>query len=201
MSKLGWIVAGAILGVTLGLGGAYAYLDQAYTYQGVLIDPPVHAPDFRLTDQNGNLYQLSSRAGKVALIFFGYTYCPDVCPITLSEYKKIKASLGERAKDVDFVFITVDPERDTQGRLQIYLQNFDPEFIGLTGTETQLAAVWSDYGVYQQRQPGESDLGYLVDHSARIYAIDPHGQWKLNYPFGMEPERVSQDVAHLLREK
>ncbi|OQY89614.1 MAG: hypothetical protein B6D39_09490 [Anaerolineae bacterium UTCFX2] len=201
MSKLGLIVAGAILGIALGLGGTYYYLDRQYTYQGVLINPPAHAPDFRLTDQNGNPYQLSSRTGKVVLIFFGYTYCPDVCPVTLSEYKQIKASLGAQSADVDFVLITVDPERDTPERLRTYLENFDPAFIGLSGTETQLEAVWSNYGVYRQRQPGESALGYLVDHSARIYAIDPHGQWRLNYPFGMEPERVSQDVAHLLREK
>lgn len=201
MSKLGLVVAGVFLGVALSLGGAYLYLDQNYSYQGVMIDPPAQAPDFRLNDQNGDPYQLSSRTGKVVLVFFGYTNCPDVCPITLSEYKRIKAILGTQAADVDFVYITVDPERDTQERMRIYLENFDPAFIGLTGTNAQLEAVWKDYGVYQQRQQSESALGYLVDHSARIYAIDTNGHWKLNYPFGMEPEHIAKDVAHLLREK
>jgi len=199
MSKLGLIVAGVLVGVALSLVGAYLYFDQHYTYQGVLINPPAPAPDFRLTDQNGDPYQLSSRTGKVVLLFFGYTYCPDVCPITLSEYKKIKADLGDRAGEVDFVYITVDPARDTQERVRLYLQNFDPAFTGLTGSEAELQTVWEEYGVYRQPQPGEGGANYLVDHSARIYAIDPQGRWRLNYPFGMEPERIAQDITHLLR--
>jgi protein SCO1/2 len=201
MSKLGLIVAGVILGVVFSLGGAWWYFEQNYTYQGVLIDPPAQAPDFALTDQNGYVFQLSQQTGNVVLIFFGYTNCPDVCPITLSEYKQIKAALGERANNVSFVYITVDPERDTQERIREYLQNFDPAFIGLTGTEAELEPVWDSYGVYHLRQESESAAGYLIDHSARIYAIDPQGHWRLNYPFGMEPDRIAQDVAHLLKDQ
>lgn len=201
MIKLGLIVAGVIVGVALSLGGALWYMDQNYAFHGVLIDPPAPAPDFTLTDQFGNPYVLRAQQGKVVLIFFGYTYCPDVCPITLSEYKKIKAQLGKQAEHVQFVYITVDPERDTSERMRIYLENFDPSFVGLTGESQDLEKVWNDYGVYQQRQDSGSAAGYLIDHSARIYAIDKEGRWRLNYPFGMEPERIAQDVLHLIKQK
>jgi len=170
------------------------------TYHGVRIDPPAPAPNFTLTDQQGDLFTLQDQQGKVVLIFFGYTHCPDVCPITLSEYKRIKAILGKRAEDVRFVYITVDPERDTPERMRVYLQNFDPEFIGLTGSRQELELVWQKYGVYQQRQDTGSAAGYLIDHSARIYAIDKMGNWILNYPYGMEPERIAQDVTQLLKQ-
>lgn len=201
MSKLGLILVGAAVGMALVLGSAWWILEKNYTYQGVLIDPPAPAADFILTDQAGKRYQLSQQHGKVALIFFGYTNCPDVCPITLSEFKRIKTILGERAGEVQFIYVTVDPERDTPERIRAYLANFDPDFIGLTGSRSELESVWKSYGVYQQRQDPGSAAGYLVDHSARIYAIDPQGNWRLNYPFGMEPQKIAQDVAHLLRER
>jgi len=200
MSKTGLIFAGVLIGVMLSLGGGWWFLQKKYTYQGVLIDPPAHAPNFNLTDQHGDSFQLLDQQGKVVLIFFGYTHCPDVCPITLSEYKRVKAILGDQSENVQFVYITVDPERDTQERMRVYLQNFDPDFIGLTGSRPELELVWQKYGVYQQRQDTGSAAGYLIDHSARIYAIDKMGNWILNYPYGMEPDRIAQDVTHLLKQ-
>ncbi len=175
-------------------------MQSNYTYQGVLIDPPATAPDFSLTNQNGDLFRLHDQRGKVVLIFFGYTHCPDVCPITLSEYKRIKTILGEQSENVQFVYITVDPDRDTQERLQVYLENFDPGFIGLTGSQQELEPVWKKYGVYHQRQDTGSAAGYLIDHSARMYTIDKMGNWILNYPYGMEPDRIATDISHLLKQ-
>jgi protein SCO1/2 len=177
------------------------FYESSFAYQGVLIDPPALAPDISLVDQDGSPFHLDDQRGKFVLVFFGYTHCPDVCPITLSEFKQVKAALGERAGQVEFVFITVDPERDTPERIQGYLANFDPEFIGLTGTEQQLEEVWRAYGVYQERQDSGSAAGYLVDHSARTYLIDSQGQWRLNYPFGMGSEKMIRDVEHILKEK
>lgn len=199
MKRSGLLILGVVIGLAMILG-AWFIADQFYTYQGVLIDPPASAPDFSLVDQHGNPFTLSEQQGNVVLIFFGYTNCPDVCPVTLSEYKQIKSRLGENSEKVKFVFITVDPERDTQERMKLYIENFDQDFVALTADRPTLEAVWKDYGVYQERQDTGSAAGYLVDHTARTYAIDMQGKWRLNYPFGMEIEKIFQDVIHLLRE-
>lgn len=199
-SKLGILGVGVVIGLALAWF-AWRALAGTYTFQGSLIDPPVPAADFELTDQDGRPFRLSDQQGKVVLIFFGYTHCPDVCPITLSEYKQIKRQLGERAENVQFLFITVDPERDTPERLNAYVRNFDPDFIGLTGSQAELEAVWESYYVYQARVESGSAAGYLVDHTARVYAIDRQNNWRLTYPFGMEVSKIVKDVSFLLREK
>ena len=198
-SKLGIIGLGVVIGLLL-VFIIWQVAAQRYTFQGSLIEPPVPAQDFELTDQQGNTYRLSDQKGKVVLIFFGYTHCPDVCPVTLSEFKQIKAQLRDDAENVEFVFITVDPDRDTSEKLASYLVNFDPDFVGLTGETSDLVDVWGNYGVYQEKQESSSAAGYLVDHTARVYAIDINGNWRLTYPFGMEPEKMLQDVRHLIRE-
>ena len=199
MPKFGLLGIGVVFGLAIALAGWFS-LNQNYTYQGVLIDPPARAADFEINDQYGNPFRLSDQRGKLVLLFFGYTNCPDVCPITLAEFKQIKSQLGERSDRVHFVFITVDPERDTTEKIAAYLEHFDTEFIGLTGERETLEEIWQAYGVYQARINGSSAAGYLVDHTARTYAIDTHGNWRLNYPFGMETEKLYQDVLHLLEE-
>jgi protein SCO1/2 len=201
MQRFWYIGIGVVIGLAATLGAGWIFFDQNYTYQGVLIDPPAPAAEFELTDQNGELFTLSKQNDKIVLIFFGYTNCPDVCPVTLSEYKRIKKGLGDQAEDVRFVFITVDPERDNTERLKTYMENFDPSFIGLTGDQESLEVVWEDYGVYQEKREGGSASGYLVDHTARIYTIDKNGNWRLNYPFGMETSKVIDDLNHLLKEE
>ncbi len=120
-------------------------------------------------------FRLSDQKGQIVLLFFGYTHCPDVCPVTLSHFKQIKADLGDQADQVRFVFITVDPERDTADQLSQYLPNFDPDITGLTGSRQSLESVWKSYGVYQAKQEVGSAAGYLVDHTARTYLIDQQG--------------------------
>ena len=102
--------------------------------------------------------------------------------------------------DVRYIFITVDPERDTPEQLGLYLSNFDSTFLGLSGEESQLESVFTDYGVYAQKKDIGSAAGYLVDHTARTYAIDKNGNWRLTYPFGMEPEKIISDVRYMLSE-
>ena len=194
------IGVGGLLGVVFILVGWQA-LSRPYTFQGSLIDPPIEAADFELTDQNGQPFRLSDHQGKVVLIFYGYTNCPDVCPLTLSDFKLIKADLGEQADQVSFVFITVDPERDSQERLKVYLANFDPVFSGLTGSRSELESVWTAYGVYQAKQETGSAAGYLVDHTARTYAIDKQGNLRLTYPFEMERQAILDDVRYLVQEE
>jgi protein SCO1/2 len=190
---------GIVLGLAMMLVG-WRVLAQPYKYQGSLIDPPAPAADFQLTTQHGEVFRLSEQRGKIVLIFFGYTHCPDVCPVSLSEFKQIKNQLGDLADQVEFVFITVDPERDTAEYLGQYLANFDPTFIGLSGTPEQLEPVYKSYGVYHQKVETGSAAGYLVDHTARMYIIDAQGNWRLTYPFGMEVEKQVEDLVHLLRD-
>jgi protein SCO1/2 len=171
---------------------------RPYTFQGSLIDPPVAAPPFELTDVDGQQVRLSDLDGQVVIMFFGYTSCPDVCPVTLSDFLKIRSSLGKQAEGVSFVFVTVDPERDTPERMKKYLTNFDPEIIGLTGTREQLESVWSSYGVYEAKLDGGSEENYLVDHSSRTYIIDAEGNLLLTYLFGTENKVIAEDVRHLV---
>ena len=199
-SKIGFIAVGIVAGILLSIL-AWQALAASYTYQGSLIDPPVTVADFELSDQHGGRFRLSEHRGQVVLIFFGYTFCPDVCPVTISEFRQVKRLLGDKAADVRFVYITVDPERDTRQRMKAYLDNFDPSFIGLTGSFEELEEVWKQYGVFRQVQESGSAGGYLIDHTARIYAIDASGRLKLTFPFGMEVEKIARDVRQMLQER
>jgi protein SCO1/2 len=194
-----------LLGIAalIGLSVVFATLVYArpYVFHGSLIDPPLPAADFVLEDQNGQPFRLNDQAGEIVLIFFGYTNCPDVCPVTLSDFRNIKAQLGEQADRVQFVFITVDPERDTPEKIQAYLQNFDPAIIGLTGDRFELEPVWKAYGVYQAKVESASASGYLVDHTARVYVIDSGSNFRLTFPFGTPDQDMAADVTYLLREK
>jgi len=191
------------MAVFAGLIAMYLVLgtDREYTFQGSLIEPAVPAPQFELTDMNGNLFQLSQLEDQVVVMFFGYTSCPDVCPVTLTEFLQIRSKLGPAAEQVSFVFVTVDPERDTPERMRKYLTNFDPEIIGLTGERSDLEPVWADYGVYQARAEGSSDGNYLVDHSSRVYVIDRAGNLRLTYLFGTESELITEDIRHLVSQQ
>ncbi len=169
MSKYGLLLFGMLVGLTFTVGTGWVLLDRNYTYQGILIDPPADAADIQLKDQNGNLFRLSDQHGKIVLLFFGYTHCPDVCPITLYQYEQVKQQLGDKAQQVRFVFITVDPQRDTPDVMRAYMAKFDPSFTGLSGDKSSLEAIWKAYGVYAADVTKPSDLDTVIDHSARVY--------------------------------
>lgn len=179
------------------LGVGYLYLP--YTYKGTKIDPPVAIKDFTLINQQKESFELSSLYGHYTFIFFGYTHCPDVCPITLSEFKRIKEGLGKDADQVKFVFITVDPQRDTADVLQRHLSRFDPAFIGLSGSEDQLKLVWDAFGVYREKRDATNSDSYLIDHTARIYLLDKEGRLFMTYPYDMGWENILGDLQHMLR--
>jgi protein SCO1/2 len=190
-----------MVGIGLGLGlvfGMQGFL-RPYHYQGTLITPPYQAVDFKLTDQSGESYQLSNQRGKVTLLFFGYTHCTDICPATLAEFKQIRARLRNLAGETDFIFITVDPERDTPKVLKSYLANFDPAITGLTGTRDQLLPVWKSYGVYQQNQTSAVNLDASIDHSSYIYVIDRSGNVRETFSFGDPVSGMVKDVLQLLK--
>jgi protein SCO1/2 len=189
--------------VLIGLTAVVGTLVYArpHTFQGSLYEPPLPAADFALSDQHGQSFQLSQNQGDIVLMFFGYSNCPDVCPVTLSDFKKVKEELGQQADRVRFVFITTDPERDSPERLLEYLGYFDPGIIGLTGSRSELEKVWDAYGVYQAKVETGSVSGYTVDHTSRVYLIDSEGNFLMTFPFGTEARAMAGDVAELLKRK
>ena len=198
--KLGFMGIGLIAGLALVLA-AWSYVTANQPVSGVLIDPPARAADFTLTTGSGSQFNLGQQRGKVTLMFFGYTNCPDVCPVTLSDYRRIRQALGDLADQVNLVFITIDPERDSLERVAAYTANFDPAIVGLSGTEAELEPVWKAYGVYREKVETASAAGYLMDHSSRVYVIDRQGQLRLTFPFGLELEKMVGDIRRLLRNK
>lgn len=198
MTKQKIWLSGGLIGLLLILLGVWFVL-RPYTYRGTSIEPPLPMADFQLTDQHGADFRLSDLKGKLVLVFFGYTYCPDVCPITLATFRQVRANLTQQADKVRFVFITVDPQRDSPEVLAKHLQNFDAQFIGLTGEEEELAKVWKQFGAYREIRQVEGSQNYLVDHTARIYVLDADQNLILTYPYDIGARILLEDMRHLLK--
>ncbi len=172
---------------------------QPYQFKGAEHPADMPAEDFTLTTTEGQPFRLSDERGKIVLMFFGFTSCPDVCPTTLAEAKRIMNGLGDDVENVRFVFITVDPERDTQQRLGQYVAAFHPGIMGLSGTPEELQAVFDAYGIHVAKVPLEdSALGYTMEHTARIFLVDQEGRLRLSYAFGTPDEDILLDVQYLL---
>jgi protein SCO1/2 len=173
---------------------------KPYIYQGSTIDPASTAPGFTLSNADGSQFRLVDYRGKVVLLYFGYTFCPDVCPTTLYDLTRVKETLGEDGNNIVVAMITVDPERDTREMLFNYVTTFDPAFIGLSDDIENLESVWSAYGVYRKENDVDSSAGYLVDHTARVYVIDRLGNLRMTFPFGMTYQAMADDLEYLLAE-
>lgn len=165
-------------------------------YLGDVVDPPVQVQDFTLPSSTGEPMRLSDLNGQWRVMFIGYTRCPDFCPTTLAEYRRVKAMLGDDAEHVTFVYISVDGVRDTPEMLRTYLNNFDPEFIGFSGDDETLARIQPDYGFYYRRnlQTG-SQLLYTIDHSTRSYLVDPDGWLRTTFTYQTEPQTIARAIA------
>ena len=153
---------------------------------------------FELTNQHGGLTATEDLEGNVVLLFFGYTHCPDVCPATLARLKSVKKALGADAERFRAVFVSVDPQRDTPERLLEYVGFFDPEFIALTGTVDELAAVTKQFGAYFGVPDEQPEAGHFVDHSAYSYLIDPLGKVRALYAADDGWEQMLEGVRVLL---
>jgi protein SCO1 len=169
-----------------------------YNYHGFPMEPTKPVADFTLDGPNGKPVKLSDFRDKLTVLYFGYTYCPDVCPTTLAELAQGLKGLGRKADKVQVVMVTVDPERDTPEALAKYVANFDSRFIGLSGTPDQIAAAATPLGIYYQKHDGTAATGYLVDHTASVAVIDQNGYLRLVFPFGTSGEDIASDLAHLL---
>ncbi|MCU0466615.1 MAG: copper chaperone PCu(A)C [Anaerolineae bacterium] len=166
---------------------AWAAID-AGTYIGQVVDPPIRVQDFTLPGVGVSEVSLSDSAGTWRMLFFGYMRCPDFCPLTLVDYRDIKALLGDVAEDVTFVFVSVDAARDTPDVLRDYLTRFDPDFIGFSADDATLSRIQPDYGFYYARQMGEGQQAvYSIDHSTRSYLVDPSGVLRASFAYHIDP--------------
>ncbi len=159
-----------------------------------VFDPPRLAPDFVLQSSQGGELNFKQTRGKLVVLEFGFTHCTAVCPITLANLVQVRKKLGELAEDVQVVYVTVDPAQDTPARLREYLAVFDPTFIGVTGTEAQLAEVQKQYGIFATKAVGKE-----VHHSSYIYLIDTSGYLRALVPFGKSADDIAHDIKILLQ--
>jgi protein SCO1/2 len=179
--------------VTLAAAAAWIAWDAAHP------DRPAIGGSFALVDQNGQPFSSDRLKGKPSLIYFGYTYCPDVCPTSLLLMENAVAQLGpDAAQKVNLVFITVDPERDTPQLLKGYVENFGPTFIGLTGSPQQVADAARAYRVYYQKVPGKDGGPYLMDHSSIVYVLDRNGRFVTHFTHEAKAEAMAAAVKKLL---
>jgi protein SCO1 len=182
----------------LALFGCHSAASGPTTFTGtVLGESP--APEIKLTDQDGRPFTLSSRKGHEVVLFFGYTHCPDECPLTMSHLAQIVHQMPAAQRDrVQVVFVTVDPKRDNPATLRKYLRAFDPSFVGLTGTQKDVDATVKAYHVWVARLPKDKQGGYREAHESAVYLIDPEGRLRLLHGWQDPPANLATDMQRLL---
>ncbi len=181
-----------IIGILV-VATAVIYLTQKHSLLGAIINPPAPTAEINLTDSNGKPFALSDQRGKVVLLYFGYTNCPDECPLTMAHIKQAFDILGNKSKDVQVIMVSTDPARDTQQALKDFMAKFNPTFLGLTGTPDELQKAWQDYGVTVENG-GET-------HSTFLYVIDRAGNIRETFQPDTQPDSIATDVSFLLTGK
>ena len=171
----------------------------ADTLKAGTFDPPRVAPEFSLKGSDGTDLTLSRYRGKVVVLGFGFTNCPEVCPTTLATLAKVRKKLGPAGDDLQVVYVTVDPQRDNPERMRSYLAVFDPTFVGATGAAEDLEKVRQDYGITATVIRSKNPAIYGIDHSSFIYFIDREGRLRALSPYGRNAEDIAHDVAILLK--
>jgi protein SCO1/2 len=156
------------------------------------------AKPFNLTDHNGKKRTMSDFAGKVVVLFFGYTHCPDVCPTTMNDLKNTMKLLGDDSNNVQVLFVTLDPQRDTQEVLAKFVPSFDERFIGLWGSLQETAEAMGNYKIFFAKVPGDSENNYTIDHSSGIYVFDKKGNVRYYIGYGEKPADMASDIKKLL---
>ena len=189
----------AALGVLAGCDKPAGSSSKA-TFRGIDITGAEYARSLSLTDQHGQPRTLEQFKGKVSVVFFGYTQCPDVCPATMAELAQIKKALGKDGDRVQGIFVTVDPQRDTQDILKNYMASFDPSFVALWGTPEQTKAAAKEFKVFYALTPGKTEGSYTVDHTAGSFVFDAKGKVRLFVRYGSGAEALTADLKALLAE-
>ncbi|MBI5304906.1 MAG: SCO family protein [Chloroflexi bacterium] len=189
------VVGLVLLGATAFIGGR---LLTPYAFHGAVLQSPLPAQNFTMMSHLGQRMSLEDFRGKFVLLYFGYTICPDVCPTTLAELANARKLLGKEGDQMQVVMVTVDPARDTQAVLANYMTHFHPSFIGLTGTEDQIAQIATYYGIYYEKQESDSALGYLMNHTATTMVVDRNGYLRLVFPYGTSAQDMASDLQYLM---
>ncbi len=197
--KVIWVGVGSLLVILVGIALAVLFA-RPPSFLGTSYEP-IPAPEIDMPLADGTQFRLSDHKGQVVLVFFGYTYCPDVCPITLANMKQVVTELGADAQRVQVVFVTMDPDRDTPERIQEYASRFYPTFVGISGPIEELGKIWGDYGAYRELSPKDENGNYLVTHSSRVTVIDTHGDLRLSFTFESRWQDILHDVKLLLAEE
>ncbi|WP_312527584.1 SCO family protein [Comamonas sp.] len=157
-----------------------------------------YGQDFSMPDQHGHRRSMADFKGKVVLVFFGFTQCPDVCPTTLGDLAAVKQKLGAKGDKLQVIFASVDPARDTPEILQAYLANFDPSFLALRGSDEETAKMAKDFKVYYKRVEGQTPGSYTMDHTAGDYIFDPEGRLRLYSRYGTPVDTLAKDIEQLI---
>ncbi len=188
------------LGLALGLSTGCKQQTPKIEFKGTDITGAPFGQQLELTDHNGVRRSLKDFRGKLVVLFFGYTHCPDVCPTTLSDVAQaLRQMPAEEVGKVQVLFVTVDPERDTPEMLKAYVPYFHPAFLGLYGTPGEIARAAKEFKVAYQKHVEPGAAGYLVDHTAGSYVLDGRGRLRLYLPFGHPPQDIAHDLKTLLR--
>jgi len=192
------LVAACALTVSIAACDKLPGKQQQVAFQNTDVTGLDYAKGFALTDHTGKPRTLADFKGKVVVVFFGYTQCPDVCPTTMAEMASVMQKLGPLADQVQVLFITLDPERDTQQLLASYVPAFDKRFIGLRGTPEQTAKTAKEFKVFYAKVPGSDPNGYTIDHTAGSYVFDRDGRLRLFIRHGQGPDPIVHDLRQLL---
>lgn len=197
--KILWVGLGSMVLVGLAIS-LTLLLSRPADFRGTtFVEPFPPAADFELLRANGDTFRLSDQRGKIVLLFFGYTTCPDVCPTTMAEMNMVLNQIPQYAEQIRVVFVTVDPERDTSQDVQEYVGRFNSSFIGLSGSLDDLEKIWQDFGVFREITQSGSAAGVLINHTARVTLIDKDGNVRLSYGFGTPVEDIVHDLKLLLK--
>ena len=191
--------AAALAVAALALGACDRFLPNAKSpFNGIDVTGSAFGSDFQLSDPDGKARSLAEFRGKVVVLTFGFTHCPDVCPTTLADFASAVKRLGPEGERVQVLFVTIDPERDTAQLLREYVPAFHPRFVGLRGDEAQTKKVTRDFHIYANRREGSSPGNYTMEHSAQSFVFDPSGKLRLVIGYGMEAEKIASDLRLLL---
>lgn len=182
---------GALLGAMMACGEP--------EWRGISLDPPRDVATFTFVQTNGDTVSTAAEAGRPTLVFFGYTHCPDVCPVTLADWSRVKQALGKDAERVRWYFVTVDPARDTPAVAEAYARQFDTAFVGLSGDSVTVTDMQRAFSVSSYETPGATDRDYLVTHAAQSFLLDDTGRLRAMYQFNSGAEALEADLRRLLR--
>lgn len=194
--RFGWLIICIMLALVAGCKQRSAPAEKFLATDITGVD---YGKDFQLTDQNGVVRTLADFRGKLVVLFFGYTHCPDVCPTTLSDLATALKLMGNDAQKVQVLFVTVDPERDTPALLKQYVPAFNPSFLGLYGTPDTTAKTVKEFRIFFQKQPKDEKGRYAVDHTAGTYVLDQNGRLRLFMGYGQDAKAIAHDLKLLLK--